>query len=277
MDTWAPTSIAADEGTFRAFSNRRAAHRRREDGTVQLAPRPRLGRPVRAAHRGHGPRALDPGERRADPRRAPLARARLGRGTALAVGAPRAAQRGGAAAARVRARLRGRGRRALPGAGRRRDHVPGRGAGGDHEPILRDQGLRHPALGREPALQPRRGGRRSRHGHHPRGARAGPRVEYAEAADAAAGARRRAAGVRPHPAAAWAGREEAVEAARRGVCPGRPRRGLPARGGAQLHRAARLGLRREHHVHDHGRASGALHARERLEEPRRLRRAEAAG
>src|SRR4029078_9007753 len=63
VDTWAPTSIAADEGTFRAFSTRRAAHRRREDGTVQLAPRARLGRRVRPAHRGHGPRALDTRER----------------------------------------------------------------------------------------------------------------------------------------------------------------------------------------------------------------------
>ena len=79
----------ADEGSLRAFSNRRAAHRRREDGTVQLAPRPRLGRRVRAAHRGHRPRALHAGERRADPRRAALARARLGRGADLAGGAAR--------------------------------------------------------------------------------------------------------------------------------------------------------------------------------------------
>src|SRR5215212_9703099 len=90
VDTWAPTSIAADEGTFRAFPNRRAAHRRREDGTVQLAPRARVGRRVRAADRGHRPRALDVRERRPDPRRAPLARARLGRGPDLPMGAPRA-------------------------------------------------------------------------------------------------------------------------------------------------------------------------------------------
>ena len=38
------------------------------------------GRHARAAHRGHRPRALDAGERRADPRRAALAGARLGRG-----------------------------------------------------------------------------------------------------------------------------------------------------------------------------------------------------
>src|SRR5829696_6869150 len=86
VDTWAPTSIAADEGTFRAFSNRRAAHRRREDGTVQLATRAPLGRRVRAAHRGHRPRALDARERGADPRRPALARARLARGTDLAMG-----------------------------------------------------------------------------------------------------------------------------------------------------------------------------------------------
>ena len=63
------------------------------------------------------------------------------------------------------------------------------------------------------------------------------------------------------------GREEALEAPRRGVGPGGARPGLPARGGAQLHRAARLGLRREHHLHDDRRAGGALRARARVEEP----------
>src|SRR6266540_4989116 len=123
VDTWAPTSIAADEGTVRAFSNRRAAYRRREDGPVQLAPGARLGRPVRPQDRGHRPRALDAGERRADPRRAALARARLGRGPALSVGAPRAPRRGGRAAARIGARVRGRGGGPVPRAGGGRDRV----------------------------------------------------------------------------------------------------------------------------------------------------------
>ena len=69
-----------DEGQVRAVAHGRAAHRRREDGTVQLAPGARPRRRVRAADRGHRPRALDARERGADPRRAALARARLGRG-----------------------------------------------------------------------------------------------------------------------------------------------------------------------------------------------------
>ncbi len=40
------------------------------------------------------------------------------------------------------------------------------------DPELGDQGLRDPALGRQPALQPRGGGGRPRHGHHARGPRA---------------------------------------------------------------------------------------------------------
>ena len=242
VDTCAPTSIAADEGSIRAFSNRRAAHRRREDGTVQLAPRARLGRPVRAAHRGHRPRALDAGERGPDPRRAALARARLGRGAALPVGAARAAHRGRGAAARVRARVRGRGRRPLPRARRGRDHLPRRDPRRRDEPALGDPGLRDPALRRQPALQPRGRGGRPRHGHHPRRARPGPRVEHAAPADDPARARRGAAAVRAHPAAPRARRQEALEAPRRGVGPGGARVRLPARGGPQLHRAARLGL-----------------------------------
>ena len=62
------------------------------------------GRHARAAHRGHRPRALDAGERRADPRRAALARARLGRGPDLpGRSAPTATARSLAAAARRRA------------------------------------------------------------------------------------------------------------------------------------------------------------------------------
>ena len=87
VETWAPISIAmADyEGTVRAFSHRRAARRRgaRRHCTTGFSPAG-AGGELRAAHRGHRPRALDPRERRADPRRAALARARLGRGAVLA-------------------------------------------------------------------------------------------------------------------------------------------------------------------------------------------------
>ena len=49
-----------------------------------------VGRRAGAADRGHRPRALDPREHRADPRRAALARARLGRGAGEPVRAARA-------------------------------------------------------------------------------------------------------------------------------------------------------------------------------------------
>ena len=181
-------NMSADEhqGEIRAQSDRRAAHRRRQDGTVQLASGPRSGRPDGAAHRGHRPRALHAGERRPDPGGAALARARLGRGAAVAVGAARAPRRGGRPAARLRPRLRGRGRGALPGPRRGRDHLPGRDPGPGHQPARGDPGLRDPPLGRQPALQPGGGGGRPRHGHHARGARPGPRVEHAAPADAAA-------------------------------------------------------------------------------------------
>ena len=56
---------------------------------------------------------------------------------------------------------------------------------------------------------------------------------------------RRAAALRPPAAAARPRRQEALQAPRRGLGPGAARRRLPARGGPQLHRPARLGLRRE--------------------------------
>ena len=65
---------------FAPSPDRRPAHRRRAHGALQLADGPRQRRDARAAHRGHRPRALDARERRADPRRAALAGARLRRG-----------------------------------------------------------------------------------------------------------------------------------------------------------------------------------------------------
>ena len=64
---------------LRPVTDGRPPHRWSEDGTVQLALRAGPGWGDDPADRGHGPRAIDPGERRADPRRAALARARLGR------------------------------------------------------------------------------------------------------------------------------------------------------------------------------------------------------
>ena len=84
-------------------------------------------------------------------------------------------------------------------------------------------------------------------------------------------------GLRPPAAAARPRRQEALEAPRRGVGAGAARRGLPARGGAQLHRAARLGLRRRRPRSSPPTSwSSASTARARLEEPGRVRRAEAA-
>src|SRR3954470_13340862 len=83
-ETWAPISIGPGRlaaarkrsplarprvaclphaGTVPSLADRGAAHREREDGALQLAARARAGRPARAAHRGHRPRALDARER----------------------------------------------------------------------------------------------------------------------------------------------------------------------------------------------------------------------
>ena len=106
--------------------------------------------------------------------------------------APAHARRG-EAAARVGPRLRGRRRGALPGARRGRD----RGRGPDPRrgalPALRASGLRDPALGRQPALQPGGGGGRSRHGGDPRDPRRRPPVEHPAPGADARGARRRPA------------------------------------------------------------------------------------
>src|SRR5215203_4124398 len=63
-----------------SVADRGAAHRQREDGTVQLAPGAGSGRADRAADRGHRPPAVDAGERPGHLRRARVAGHRLGRG-----------------------------------------------------------------------------------------------------------------------------------------------------------------------------------------------------
>ena len=144
-------------------------------------------------------------------------------------------------------------------------------------PALGDRRLRDPALGRQPALQPRGGGRRPRHGHHARRARRGPHLEHAAPADDPAGARRRAArSTRTCPL--LHGPDGKKLSKRHGAASVQELRDdrLPARGGAQLHRAARLGLRRVDHLHDDRRAGRALRPLARVEEPGGLRRAEAA-
>src|SRR5687768_4312618 len=73
---------------LRTLADGCAPHRWSADGTVQLAPGEGSRRGVRAPDRGHGPRALHAGERRAHLRGAPLARARLGRRPRLPVPAP---------------------------------------------------------------------------------------------------------------------------------------------------------------------------------------------
>ena len=112
------------------------------------------------------------------------------------------------------------------------------------------------------ALQLRGRGRRRRHGHHRRDPRRRPPLEHARSscwcwrrwAPTPPALRAPAAAARPR-------RQEALEAPRRRHRPGAARRRLPARGRAQLPGAARLGLRRRHHVLHHRRAGRALHAR----------------
>ena len=103
----APRHYAArdHEGPFRAVSHGCAAHRRRPHRAVQLAAGAPLRRRAGAAHRGHRPRALHAGEHRADPRRAGLAGARLGRGADPADRPHAPPRRSPAGAAGLRARL----------------------------------------------------------------------------------------------------------------------------------------------------------------------------
>ena len=156
------------------------------------------GGTLRAAHRGHRPRALDARERRADPRRAALARARLGRGADLAGRAARpstARRSSGCSTSGAAYEDEGAIRLRVPDEGETvvQDAIRGR----HHLPALGDRRLRDPALGRQPALQPRGGGRRPRHGHHPRRARRRPHLEHPAPGDDPARARRRAAALRP--------------------------------------------------------------------------------
>ena len=175
-----------------------------------------LRRRTCAADRRHRPRALDAGERRADPRRPALAGARLGRGpdppdrraprhgealeallesghayrstaTAEDVRAYKAEhgadrgfrgqERGGGGGPPARARRGGDRRRTIWSSARRASSTTPRRP--------RDRARRR--LG---ALQPRGRGRRSRRRHHPRRARQRPPLQHAQAAARARGAAR---------------------------------------------------------------------------------------
>ena len=129
---------------------------------------------------------------------------------------------------------------------------------------------------RHAGLPPRRRGRRRRRRHHPRRPRRRPLLEHAQADAHPAGDGRADAGLRPPAAAARAGRQEARQAARRHIRAGPARRRLPAGGGPQLPRAARLGLRRGDDIPHDRRAAGALQPRAGLQVAGRVRRAEAA-
>ena len=103
---------------------------------------------------------------------------------------------------------------------------------------------------RRPALHAGQPGRRRAHGDHPRAARRGPALQHA-APDPAARARWSSSAiaevmprVRPPAVRDGRGQQEALQARPRGAPARLPRRGLPARGAAQLPGAARLGDRR---------------------------------
>src|SRR5216110_3739664 len=74
----APRDAGPD--ALRAEPHRRAPRRERAHRALQLPLRAPPRRRVRAAHRGHGPRALDRGVDARHPRGPRLARPRLGRG-----------------------------------------------------------------------------------------------------------------------------------------------------------------------------------------------------
>ena len=106
--------------------------------------------------------------------------------------------------------------------------------------------------------------------------RRGPPLQHAQAAARARGAGRAAAALRAPAAAARPRRQEALQAPRRRLGAGAARRRLPARGGAQLPRAARLGRRRRRDADLAPTSSSSAFASSACRATRRVRRAEAA-
>ncbi len=132
---------------------------------------------------------------------------------------------------------------------RRRDHLRRRRARRRDLPDRVRAGLRAGPRQRRPALHAGRAGRRRADGDHPRAPRRGPALQHAppgRAVRRAPGDRRREvhAPVRPPALRHGRGQQEAVQARPAGAPARLPRPGVPARGAAQLHGAARLGDRR---------------------------------
>ena len=293
----------AHESSLRSFPDRRPAHRRRPHGVVQLVAGARRRGALRAADRRYRPRALDARERRADPRRPALARARLGRGPDLPGG-----ERAGATARPSRrcSRAGARTARAPPPRTSRPTSAS--------TATTAASAAREEATERSGCASPTRARRRSTTSCSGRSrtpnrslddlviARADgtPLYNLAVAVDdldaeithvirgndhltntakqllviEALG--RAAAALRPPAAAARAGRPQALQAPRRRLRAGAARRRLPAERGAQLRRAARLGRRRRRDDPPDRGAGPPLRHRARAAQPGAVRRAEAA-
>ena len=224
---------------FAPSPDRLPAHRRRAHGALQLGLHAPRRRPLRAAHRGHRPRALDARVRGGRCSTASAGSASTGtRGrSARASGARATTPRSSGLLAKDRAYrcvcTPDRDRGAPPGDDRRRPQVdlrrplpragprPGLpaatpcgcgsrprassrwrrpGVRRERPGRARDRRHDHPPQRRRAALPPRRRGRRRRHGHHPRDPRRRPPQQHALPARAVSGARRDAAALRARPA-----------------------------------------------------------------------------
>ena len=284
--------MGADEHRPRVYRNapplrsqphRRAAHRRRADGPLQLA----AGRGATAARSccasrtptasAPRPRTSSRSSTRCAGSSSTSTRARSPRPRA-----PTATRRRSQQLLDERPRLPlhrdGRGRQGLQGAdtaptaasaasdegeGAVRLRVPDEGETVVHDVIRGDTRFAHvhlddPVIARADgsvALQLRGRHRRPRRRHHPR--RSAARTTSPTRPSSCSCSRRsarQAPRLRAPAAAARPRRQEALQAPRRGVGAGAARRRLPARGGAQLPRAARLGRRRRRDDHRHRRA-----------------------
>ena len=287
---------------LRPLAHGRPPHRRRAHRALQLAARRGQGGELVLRIEDTDRERSTRGERPPDLRGARVARDRPRRRARLPVRSAPSATARSSSSCSTRARLPldrrpGRGPR-LQG-GQRQPRLPRRGRGGGRGPPARARrGCDHRASTSsaarrafENALQDdlviaRADGSPvyhlavvvddARRRHHPRRPRRRPLLQHAQARADPAGDGRADARLRPPAAAARAGRQEALQAPRRGLRAGPARQRLPARGGAQLPRAARLGLRRgDDLLHDRASCRSVL-ARARLEVAGGLRRAEAA-
>ena len=273
-----------DACSLPSVADRRAAHRQRADGTVQLAPGPRPGR--RSSCCGSRTPTASAPRRRTSSRSSRPCAGSGSTGTSGPSSSPSARERH---AEVVQQLLAG-------------GHAYRSTAGPDEVKAYKEahgnRGFRgeRRGRGRRPAADARRG-RDGRPRRHPRRERVRERACIDDLVIARAdgtpvyhlavvvddldagithvvrgadhysntpkqmrilrGAGRRAAHLRPPAAAARARRQEALQAPRRGFGAGAARSGLPARGSAQLPRAARLGLRRGDDVLHRSRSSSS--------------------